>query len=77
MAITCKRCGSDAAKQFSYTQEPVCLSCFTARGVCSGCGKDFGDDSSLTRVGQAKNCGSCQARLAKETDAAFQPGLHW
>lgn len=77
MAIACKRCGSDAAKQFGNTQEPVCLSCFTAPGVCSGCGKNFGDDSSLIRVGQAKNCGSCQARLAKQTDDIFKPGMHF
>ena len=77
MAIACKRCGAEAARQFSYTQEPVCLSCFTARGVCSGCGKNFGDDASLTRVGQAKNCRNCQARLGKETDDLFKPGMHF
>jgi DNA-directed RNA polymerase subunit RPC12/RpoP len=77
MSITCSKCGAQAAKQFSYTQEPVCNNCFSAPGVCSGCGENFGSDANLKRVGSAKNCPTCQARLEEETDALFKPGLHF
>lgn len=77
MAIKCSRCGAEATKQFSYTQQPVCSSCFSASGVCSGCGENFGGDASLHRVGNAKNCPSCQSRLAKETDDLFKPGFRF
>lgn len=76
MAIECSRCGAEASKQFSYTHEPVCNNCFSATGVCSGCGKDFGSDAGLTKVGVAKNCPACQSRLEAETGSLFKPGFH-
>ena len=75
MPVNCSRCGAQAAKQFACTHEPVCNDCFSATGVCSGCGKNFGSDAGLTRVGAAKNCPGCQARLDEETNALFRPGL--
>ena len=77
MPITCSRCGAPAVKQFAYTEEPVCNNCFSATGVCSGCGKNFGSDAGLTRVGSARNCPACQARLHKETDSLLKPGFHF
>lgn len=77
MAIKCSRCGAEATKQFSYTQQPVCDRCFSATGVCSGCGDNFGSDAGLHRVGTAKNCRSCQARLEAETNNLFKPGFHF
>jgi hypothetical protein len=52
------------------------MDCFSAVGVCSGCGKDFGGNDGLTTVGAAKNCPSCQSRLEAETNSLFGSGPH-
>jgi hypothetical protein len=68
----CYSCGAEASYEFAVTKKPVCVKCWSAVGVCQRCGRKFGSDEALTRIGDYKVCRSCDRDLDPEIEGGFR-----